>query len=149
MNPCIRRLQQELKNRDLNRNDIIYVPLEDNIKIWNATVTGPVGSAFENYKLKLRIVFPDDYPFKPPRINFINMVYHPNTNLEGDICLDILKCNWSPVLTIEKVLLSIISLLDKPNTSDPLNSEAARLYDANYEKYKMRVIEYLLKNKKK
>ena len=98
-------------------------PHNDDMFFWDATLFGPRDSPYEGGVFFLRIQFPEDYPFKPPRVGFVTRVYHVNVNDKGGICLDILKDQWSPALTISKVLLSICSLLTDPNPDDPLVPE--------------------------
>ena len=107
----------------------------DDIFHWTATIMGPNESPFEGGIFYLNITFPSNYPFKPPKVIFATKIYHPNINSSGGICLDILKDNWSPALTISKVLLSICSLLTDPNPDDPLVPEIARPFKRNRAEY--------------
>jgi|TARA_B110000259_G_scaffold873_1_gene1105 ubiquitin-conjugating enzyme E2 D/E len=102
-------------------------PIADNIHEWQATITGPEGSPYHNGVFYLKIIFPLDYPFKPPRISFLTKIYHCNVNSKGSICLDILKDQWSPALSISTILLSICSLMTDPNPDDPLVCSIADL----------------------
>ena len=101
-------------------------PKEDDLYQWVSQVMGPEGSPYEGGLFFLNIDFPKEYPFKPPKVTFKTKVYHCNINSQGGICLDILKDNWSPALTISKVLLSITSLLNDPNPADPLVAAIAQ-----------------------
>lgn len=103
-----------------------------NLFLWEGVLVGPTGSPYEGGMFRFMIQFPEDYPFKPPVVQFKTPVYHPNINRAGHICVDILKQSaWSPVLTISKVLLSISSLLTDANPNDPLAPEVARVYIEN------------------
>ena len=102
--------------------------IEDDIFHWQATIIGPEDTPYYGGVFELRIEFPQDYPFKSPNIIFMTKIYHCNINSNGNICLDILKEQWSPALTISKVLLSICSLMNDQNPNDPLTPDAADMY---------------------
>ena len=110
-------------------------PVGSDIYHWQGTIMGPSDSPYSGGVFFLDILFPADYPFKAPKIKFTTKIYHCNINSNGSICLDILKGQWSPALTISKVLLSICSLLTDCNPSDPLVPEIAKLYNTNRSKH--------------
>ncbi|KAH7429020.1 hypothetical protein KP509_09G027500 [Ceratopteris richardii] len=103
-------------------------PKGDNLYEWVSTITGPSGTPYEGGVFFLDIIFPTDYPFNPPKVMFRTRIYHCNIGSNGQICLDILKDNWSPALTISNVLVSICSLLSDANPYDPLVAKIAHQY---------------------
>lgn len=110
-------------------------PVGDDLFHWEATLMGPDDSPYRGGLFHLDIQFPEDYPYHPPRIRFKTRIYHPNISDRGGICLDILKDQWSPALTISKVLLSICALMTDPNPDDPLMGSIADLYVRNKAAY--------------
>ncbi|XP_005409788.1 PREDICTED: ubiquitin-conjugating enzyme E2 D2-like [Chinchilla lanigera] len=133
---ALKRIQKELV--DLARDPPSHCsagPVGEDPFLWQATIMGPNDSPYQGGVFFLTIAFPSDYPFNPPRVIFKTRIYHPNINRNGRICLDILRGQWSPALTISKVLLSICSLLCDPNAEDPLVPEIANLYLKNRAEY--------------
>ena len=119
-------------------------PEGDDMYHWSATIIGPSSSVYEGGIFSLSIEFPPNYPFKPPKIRFLTKIYHPNINSTGGICLDILKNNWSPALTINKLLISICSLLAEPNPDDPLVPYIANLLKTNKTQHDINAREHTL-----
>lgn len=136
-------------------------PSGDNIRQWSAIilgnpssranvfvflltlhVKGPDDSPYKGGVFSLSIVFPEEYPFKPPKVRFETKIYHPNISSSGGICIDILKDSWTPALTISKVLLSVCALMCEPNPDDPLMPEIARQYKENRDAYNKTAEEY-------
>ena len=133
---ALRRINKELLELRSNPPDNCSAgPEKDDLFRWEGVIIGPSDSPYTGGAFHLKILFPVDYPFKCPTITFTTKIYHPNINSAGIICLDILKNNWSPALTISKVLLSICSLLTDPNPNDPLVPEIAHIYKANRAEY--------------
>ncbi|XP_029496393.2 ubiquitin-conjugating enzyme E2 D4-like [Oncorhynchus nerka] len=133
---ALKRIQKEL--HDLQRDPPAQCsagPVGEDLFHWQATIMGPTDSPYQGGVFFLTIHFPTDYPFKPPKVAFTTKIYHPNINSNGSICLDILRSQWSPALTVSKVLLSICSLLCDPNPDDPLVPDIAHIYKQDKEKY--------------
>jgi ubiquitin-conjugating enzyme E2 D/E len=141
-----KRLQKELQDicKDTPANCSAGL-LSNDLFVWQATIIGPTETPYEGGIFHLKMVFPTDYPFKAPAVTFTTQIYHPNINENGSICLDILKNEWSPVLTVSKLLLSICSLLNEPNPNDPLMPSIANLYKTNREQFNANAKEYTLK----
>lgn len=76
------------------------------------------------YIMKFKI--PSAYPHEPPKVKCETQVYHPNIDTEGNICLNILREDWKPVLSISSIIYGLLYLFLEPNPSDPLNHEAAK-----------------------
>ena len=96
---------------------------------------GPADSVYAGGFFFLDINFPSDYPFKPPRVNFTTKIYHCNVNPDGAIRLDILQGEWSPGLSILKVLLALSTLLAHCRPSAPFVPEIALLYQQDREQH--------------
>ncbi|KAL7612577.1 ubiquitin-conjugating enzyme E2 20 [Lactuca sativa] len=137
----LKRLQSELMALMMSGDSgISAFPEEDNIFCWKGTISGSKDTVFEGTEYKLSLSFPNDYPFKPPKVKFETGCFHPNVDLVGNICLDILQDKWSSAYDVRTILISIQSLLGEPNTSSPLNTQAAALW-SNQEEYRKVVVE--------
>lgn len=116
-----KRILHELAEIKEEHKDVFVIqPSEHNINLLEGYIIGPTDTPYDGGHFYLSVTFPSDYPYNPPLVVFKTKIYHPNINENGAICLDILKNEWSPILTISKVLYSLSSLLSEPNPYDPL-----------------------------
>ena len=144
MAQALKRIQKELTEFNKEPPEGFSAgPVDDSDMFkWEASITGPEESPFENGTFQLSIEFPKDFPFKPPKVEFTTKVYHPNVKSTGTICLDILKDAWSPDITVSKLLLAIQNLLINPNIDHPLEPEIAELYKKDKNAYNEKAKEW-------
>ncbi|KAJ2546804.1 Ubiquitin-conjugating enzyme 13, partial [Coemansia sp. RSA 1933] len=116
---------------------------------WAVTLFGPEGSLYDGGMFRAVLKFPSNYPYEPPTMRFSSYLWHPNVYPDGRVCISILhkpgedpngyerpEERWSPVQTVETILVSILSMLCEPNPDSPANVDAAKLWRDDKKAYK-------------
>lgn len=124
---AVKRVLSELKQLGESSARGIHIFPSEDISFWRVLLEGHPDSPFVGGIFAVDVVLPNDYPFKPPKINFHTPIYHCNVNTNGAICLDILKDSWSPSLSVFKCLESIRALMADPNPDDAMRQWIAEL----------------------
>lgn len=136
------RLEKELLALQQDRDgqasegshDVYAEKWDSDISHWRGRIKGPLDTPYEGGVFFLDINIPPDYPYNPPKISFVTKIWHPNVSSQtGAICLDILKHEWSPALSIRTALLSIQAMLGDPVPTDPQDAEVAKMLMENPE----------------
>ncbi|XP_065179073.1 ubiquitin-conjugating enzyme E2 G2-like [Sycon ciliatum] len=149
---AMRRLLAEYKQITRNPPEgVIAGPKsEDNLFEWEAVIVGPEGTAYEDGVFSATLSFPKDYPMEPPKMKFNTRIFHPNVFPDGEVCISILHApgddplgyeshleRWSPVQSVEKILLSVVSMLAEPNIESSANVDASKVYRDDPERYRV------------
>jgi len=126
--------------------------VDDDLYHWEVIIIGPSGTPYEGGFFKARMDFPSDYPQKPPKLRFTSDMWHPNVHTNGSVCISILheagddnygyelaSERWSPVHTVETILISVISMLADPNDESPANIDAAKMWREDRKSFKKKV----------
>jgi len=125
--PCEIRLQKDIAGLS-DFDGIATVKFSDpnNLTSFDVFIT-PNEGYWRRARYRFAFSVPTDYPHKPPKVICHTKIYHPNIDLEGNICINILREDWKPVLDINTVIHGLSFLFSYPNPDDPLNKEAANL----------------------
>ena len=141
------RIRKEIEEIYLDPPENVSAgPIDDkDIYHWEAVITGPEETDYKDGVFLLDIVIPKEYPYKPPKCVFKTKIWHPNIDPDsGSICITVLKTKfWNPSMTIANILLSVMLLFYKPNFKDPLNWDARNEYEADKEKYKQKIKQWV------
>ncbi|EPR61319.1 RUB1 conjugating enzyme [Toxoplasma gondii TgCatPRC2] len=147
------RLQKELEDLDLPHQCVLTFSSLEKRGAAEASSPQLLGNSLLNMQLKISpddgfwrggkflffIAIPANYPHDPPKVKCMDKIYHPNIDQHGNVCLNILREDWKPVLSISSVMYGLLHLFLEPNPSDPLNQEAAALLRSNPSEFQRQV----------
>lgn len=128
------RVQVDFQELDLPHNAKLNVPDPDDLLHFEISVR-PDDGLWHGGEFTFNFDVPDNYPHKPPKVKCRTLVYHPNIDLEGNVCLNILREDWKPIFTIQSILHGLLFLFAEPNDSDPLNHDAAEIMRTDYDRF--------------
>ena len=112
---------------------------DDDLFKWNVIFEGPEDTLYEGGYFKAELEFPGDFPNNPPKMTFKSKMWHPNIHDDGKVCISILHApgademnsaekaeeRWRPIIGVEAILMSVISMLNDPNIESPANLDAS------------------------
>ena len=103
---ALERLQKEYKLFELNPLEFASCYFEqDKPLIWYAFIQGPENSPYQGGLFQLKFTFPEEYPFKPPKVEYLNQIYSPTNDLiKGQVVIPELNKKWHPALTTSHIL---------------------------------------------
>jgi ubiquitin-conjugating enzyme E2 M len=128
------RVQKDIA--DLNTGKIATVTFPNPNDLTNFRVSvSPESGIWQGATYEFSFEIPSGYPHEPPKVLCLTKIYHPNIDLEGKVCLNILREDWKPVLDVNAVIYGVIYLFYEPNPDDPLNREAADLYRSDLQQF--------------
>mmetsp|Transcript_1514 Transcript_1514/g.4387 ORF Transcript_1514/g.4387 Transcript_1514/m.4387 type:complete len:168 (-) Transcript_1514:396-899(-) len=148
-------LRRQLAELNKNPIDLVSVGLTDDEDVydWEVMIMGPDGTLYEGGFFKARLTFPKDFPNMPPAMKFVSEMWHPNVYEDGKVCISILHppgedamnaqesadMRWRPILGVEQILISVISMLSDPNDESPANLDAAVMWRNDRPAFKKKV----------
>eukprot|EP01105_Mastigella_eilhardi_P014355 TRINITY_DN3271_c0_g1_i2.p1 TRINITY_DN3271_c0_g1~~TRINITY_DN3271_c0_g1_i2.p1 ORF type:complete len:214 (-),score=47.96 TRINITY_DN3271_c0_g1_i2:89-637(-) len=151
---ALKRLTQEYKRilSDPPPGAAAAPASDNNMFVWNAVIMGPPDTEYSGGAFCATLTFPSSYPMQPPKMKFTTPMWHPNIFPSGEVCISILHPpgedprhyesaveRWTPVQSIEKILVSVISMLAEPNCESPANLDAAKLWTGNRAAFREKV----------
>uniref|UniRef100_A0A672HUC5 E2 ubiquitin-conjugating enzyme n=1 Tax=Salarias fasciatus TaxID=181472 RepID=A0A672HUC5_SALFA len=144
---CLQELDDFLKG-GMKQFRNIHVD-ETNIFTWQGLIV-PDCPPYDKGAFRIEIVFPAEYPFKPPKITFKTKIYHPNIDEKGQVCLPIISVdNWKPATKTNNVIQCLVALVNLPQPEHPLRADLAEEYTKDRAKFMKNAEEFTKKHSEK
>jgi ubiquitin-conjugating enzyme E2 M len=142
--PCQLRVQHDLDefNPTTYPGVSITIPDPSNLQLFFVRVT-PIAGIWSGGHFDFKFTIPDDFPFQRPSVHCETRIWHPNIEETGAVCLNILRDNYSPVMSICHLIVGLQFLFDEPNPDSPLNKEASSEFVNQPDQFKARAKDYM------
>lgn len=128
--PAQLRLQKDITELDIPRSIKLTFPNPADLFNFQLSIC-PQEGYYQSGTFRFTVEVNNNFPMEPPKIKCMDKIYHPNIDLSGNVCLNILREDWSPVLNLNSVLIGLNFLFLEPNPNDPLNKDAANVLSKN------------------
>eukprot|EP01137_Pigoraptor_chileana_P023834 Opistho-2@90802 len=132
------RIQKDVSDLNVPSTCKIDFPDPDDLLNFQLTIV-PDEGFYKGGTFLFSFAVGQGYPHEPPKVKCLTKVYHPNIDLDGNVCLNILREDWKPVLNINSVIYGLQYLFLEPNPDDPLNKEAAEVLRSNRKNFEQNV----------
>jgi len=124
------RIQKDLSELFLPSHIFVSFPDPDSYLVLTVSIVIQEGM-YKNGKFDFSFHFKSSYPHEPPKVMCLNKIYHPNIDFSGSTCLNILREDWNPVLSMSAIIFGLQLLFLEPNAEDALNKEVAAVLMSN------------------
>lgn len=126
--------------REISLPNFVSIVQPNSADVMNYKITiKPDEGYYRGGRFSFDLKIPNTYPHEPPKLKCETSIYHPNIDQDGNVCLNILREDWKPVLTINSIIYGLLYLFYEPNPEDPLNTEAAELLKSDRRQFEMNV----------
>ncbi|XP_059213700.1 ubiquitin-conjugating enzyme E2 L3a [Centropristis striata] len=122
---------------------------DSNLLNWQGLLV-PESAPYDKGAFRIEVIFPAEYPFKPPKITFKTKIYHPNIDEKGQVCLSTISVeNWKPATRMEYVIKQLACLVNSPQPEHPLRADLAEEYSKDRAKFMKNAEEFTRKHSEK
>ena len=83
-----------------------HFPNPDDILNFTLTIE-PDEGMYKGGSFHFTFTINQNFPHDPPKVKCTQKIYHPNIDLEGNVCLNILREDWKPVLNLNSVIVGL------------------------------------------
>lgn len=149
---AVKRLQKELadirKSSNLKYLKNLTVD-ESNILNWSGLIL-PNRPPYSKGAFRFELIFPPEYPFKPPKVVIKTRIYHPNIDENGAICLGLVTVeNWKPATRSVQVIEAIYDLINNPEPDHSLRADLGEEFHRDNKKFMKHAEDFTKKHAEK